>query len=605
MGRNLCWLGLAAAAVGLPAMAAPAKCNLMKVADLPVAMRGSEPIAEVKINGRPVRLIVDTGAFFSTLDVDAFDKFDLKRTQSGFGQQVRGVGGSEQMATGRAATFELGGYKLENYEFVVVSRFGAADGLLGENILGGLDSEYDFANGDVRLFRTENCSKSNLAYWAADKAVTTVPLLHLGENEHGQPIGKAKVNGREIRVMFDTGAERSVLKRSTAEKLGFSPTGEGVTDGGSGSGIGRKIKETWIAPFASFAIGGEEIKNTKLRVSDFDLPGVDMLLGADFFLSHRVYVARSQNQILITYNGGPVFSLERIGGRPGQAPVAVAAPGSGALGELKTADEYVRRGKASVSRRDYAAAIADFSKAIDLEPNDAAHYYDRGSAHVAARQPVLALSDLDKTLALKPDQLDALLMRGELFLQRGQIPRARADFAAADKAAGSDGEAHLHIAADYVRAGLTQEAINEYNDWFAAHPDRRNDAGVLNSRCFARALSGRELELALADCNASIKVSDNASFLDSRGLTYLRMGQYDKAIADYDASLKKQPRSAWPLYGRGLAKVKKGLDAEGKADIRDAMNIGPGVVVVASRYGLSPPPGTVNPAPSGLSPVNP
>ena len=52
---------------------------------------------------------------------------------------------------------------------------------------------------------------------------------------------------------------------------------------------------------------------------------------------------------------------------------------------------------------------------------------------------------------------------------------------------------------------------------------------------------------------------DTAAFLDSRGLVRLRMGDLDKSIADYDAALKLQPHSAWSLYGRGLAKGKKGL----------------------------------------------
>jgi hypothetical protein len=33
----------------------------------------------------------------------------------------------------------------------------------------------------------------------------------------------------------------------------------------------------------------------------------DMLIGADFFLSHRIYVARSQGKIYFTYKGGPIF----------------------------------------------------------------------------------------------------------------------------------------------------------------------------------------------------------------------------------------------------------------------------------------------------------
>jgi hypothetical protein len=67
--------------------------------------------------------------------------------------------------------------------------------------------------------------------------------------------------------------------------------------------------QTWIAPFASFRIGDEEIRNTHLRIWDTGLRDVDMLIGADFFLSHRIYVASSQHKLYFTYNGGPVFNL--------------------------------------------------------------------------------------------------------------------------------------------------------------------------------------------------------------------------------------------------------------------------------------------------------
>jgi hypothetical protein len=74
----------------------------------------------------------------------------------------------------------------------------------------------------------------------------------------------------------------------------------------------RARYSTWlprIAPFQSFRIGGEEIRNTRLRIGDTGLDDVDMLLGADFFLSHRIYVANSQNKVYFTYKGGPVLDL--------------------------------------------------------------------------------------------------------------------------------------------------------------------------------------------------------------------------------------------------------------------------------------------------------
>jgi len=41
--------------------------------------------------------------------------------------------------------------------------------------------------------------------------------------------------------------------------------------------------------------------------------------------------------------------------------------------------------------------------------------------------------------------------------------------------------------------------------------------------------------------------------LDARGLVYLRMGQADQAIADFNAALKLDPKRASSLYGRAVA----------------------------------------------------
>jgi hypothetical protein len=80
-----------------------------------------------------------------------------------------------------------------------------------------------------------------------------------------------------------------------------------VEPAGQGSGLGSRWVETWIATFPSLKIGDEEIRNARLRFAD--LGEIDMLLGADFFLSHRIYVASSKGKLYFTYNGGPVFNL--------------------------------------------------------------------------------------------------------------------------------------------------------------------------------------------------------------------------------------------------------------------------------------------------------
>jgi tetratricopeptide (TPR) repeat protein len=74
---------------------------------------------------------------------------------------------------------------------------------------------------------------------------------------------------------------------------------------------------------------------------------------------------------------------------------------------------------------------------------------------------------------------------------------------------------------------------------------------------------------------------------NSRGLVHLRLGDLDKAIADYTSALALNPKLGWSLYGRGLAKQHKGLTAEGAADIAAALAINPKLADEAKRRGVT------------------
>ena len=69
----------------------------------------------------------------------------------------------------------------------------------------------------------------------------------------------------------------------------------------------------------------------------------------------------------------------------------------------------------------------------------------------------------------------------------------------------------------------------------------------------------------------------------------LRIGQYDEAIADYDAALRDRAEKAASLYGRGMAKRRKGDFAGGNADIAAARRSGPNVWPSSRATACMPP----------------
>lgn len=561
-----------------------------------------------QINGQDALLIVDSGAFFSMLTPAAAQQFQLPY-RFFQGLYVEGVGGQESARVVQVRKFTLMGTTWSDVDFIVAgSDFGGgALGLLGQNVLHIADVEYDLSNGVIRLVKPKgDCKRTNLAYWAAAagkpySVIDTEPA-NMGRQQRLHTRSVAYLNGVKIRVLFDTGAVRSVLTLGAAKQAGITPASPGVTEGGDSWGLGHRITQTWITRFSSFKIGDEEIQHAQLRFGDVTLPDADMLIGTDFFLSHRVYVATSQNRLYFTYNGGPVFDLSAARAPAGAAGAAAgiaaadespaAAPDAGLrLDQPTDAAGFARRGAASDARHDYDGALADLTRACELAPTVPDYFYQRGRAHWGKQQVDLALADFDQAIQLKPDYADALLARASLRAGRHDAGALyAADLDAANRSLPKEADARLHLGRLYEDAGQPAAAVVEYTKWIDSRP--REDlrmAGALNSRCWARALTGEALDLAVADCNAALKMRpDTAAFLDSRGLVHLRKSDYDKAIADYDAALHLQPKSAWSLYGRGLAKLHKGLTADGQTDVAAATALEPKIAEHAARYGITP-----------------
>src|SRR5262245_25679155 len=66
------------------------------------------------------------------------------------------------------------------------------------------------------------------------------------------------------------------------------------------------------------------------------------------------------------------------------------------------ATAYLGRGTAHLTTFDLDSAMADFTKAIELNPNDASAYINRSSAHYEKAEFDCAIADLNKALEINP-----------------------------------------------------------------------------------------------------------------------------------------------------------------------------------------------------------
>ena len=326
-------VGLAAASLFVgasPAWAAEqAVCHLQQFGEMDVSTTGGGITVEALINGQPVRLILDTGSEATILYRSTAERLGLKWS-SGGQITLYGVGGSTALGEARLKDFSVAGATIHNFNIAVAGQIHdpSAQGVLGARFLLQGDMEFDLAHGKVRFLKPKDCNGDQVVYWGGSYAVT--PMLDGHDRKEIEV--RVIVNGRPVRALMDSGADLSTLTSTAAERVGakaFSP--DSIPGQGAEGFAGVKLTSR-AKIFPSFSFGDETIKNARIEIADLfsgdeetpigsivpqaviDFP--EMLLGADFFRSHRIYVARSQKKVYASYIGGPVFKLRETSAAP-------------------------------------------------------------------------------------------------------------------------------------------------------------------------------------------------------------------------------------------------------------------------------------------------
>lgn len=229
-------------------------------------------------------------------------------------------------------------------------------------------------------------------------------------------------------------------------------------------------------------------------------------------------------------------------------------------------------------------ALGDLEHALELAPENAFAYSRR--AYIRGLQERLddGVSDASRALNIVDDAYSRGV-RAALYFARKDYTRAVSDL---DEAIRFDAE----TAGYYALRGDSWLALESYAravaDFDTAIRLEPGNASYLNSRCYVRALQGRQLDLALADCEASLKIEDDPNTLDSRASVKLQMGDFAGAFADYDAAFTREPSFYGSQYGRGLARIRLGQVEAGRRDIAAALAARPDADADFKKMGQNP-----------------
>jgi serine/threonine-protein kinase len=272
---------------------------------------------------------------------------------------------------------------------------------------------------------------------------------------------------------------------------------------------------------------------------------------------------------------GTAIAFLTLGGLAGLAYVLTTRTPPSPSPSASTAERtaaFIRRGDAKYNRQDYQAALADYTAAIRLSPDNLLAHVGRGNAHYGLKNYPNALQDYQQALQLEPNNAYALNGRGNTKFAQKDYEGAIADY---NQAIQSDPRFALaFVNRGNVKAALqeTNAAIEDYSQAIRLNP-QYEPAYV--SRGIAKAAINN-YPGAINDYDQALRLNpQNAETLNSRGVARFKLGDPSNAITDFTAAIRLNPQSAFAYCNRGEAKLKL-KDAEGAiADCTETIRLDP------------------------------
>lgn len=249
-------------------------------------------------------------------------------------------------------------------------------------------------------------------------------------------------------------------------------------------------------------------------------------------------------------------------------------------------DQLIQAGENRISQRDYYGAIDEFNKAILVDPNLAAAFVGRALARKMIQDYESALNDIGKATDAEPSYAEAYIVSGDIHASLREYELALADYNMALKLEPENEKAINSKIIVLMQTDMHKEAQKLLEDAIDNNPEYSDfyySRGILqNSReKFSKAIEDFDMALELG------LNTDPYGIYINRGFSFLRIDEYDNAIADFSQAVDIDPDNASGYHSRARAYYRLDNFEEAVSDLKKAVELNQSNPVIYYDLGMA------------------
>jgi len=248
----------------------------------------------------------------------------------------------------------------------------------------------------------------------------------------------------------------------------------------------------------------------------------------------------------------------------------------------QTAIQYFNRGNTKYNQGDYTGAIADYTKAIEIDPKSPSAYNNRGNVKCKLQDYTGAIADYTKAIEIDPKFVEAYFNRGSTKDRLRDIAGAIEDYSKAIEISPDYDEAYWARGRVYNKSFKDFDGkIHGYTDSIENNMNQmKNVEDIENLQYYfnngnERIPVKKDYIDAMSDFSKVIEINPmNEGAYEDRGEIKYDLKDYRGAIIDFKKAVELNPKDKYAYYYLGFSELLIGQKESGCLDLSKAGELG-------------------------------